>query len=611
MPFDPEILERFPEEPGVYLMKAKDKQVIYVGKAKSLKQRVKQYFSPGRDSRPIIPFLLMELDHIETILVENEKEALLVENTLIKKHQPKYNALLKDDKSFISLMINHQHKWPRIRLIRYKGKPKEKGLYFGPYTSAYAARQTYELLTKLFPLRQCSNEELERRTRPCLLYGIKRCIAPCVGLCQKEEYDTFVEGVIKFLKGKDQEIMEKLYREMEEASEKLQFERAGALLHTIRQMEHVIKTRQIVQKTAHRNSDCLGCYRRGDEVIIMQLFIREGQLTGSEHYSFTNALEEDLELIESFLLQYYQKAQDLPQEILLPFPIKNSASIEEILYETHKKTLTLHAPKKGSKKALILLAEKNAKATFELEKDDHDIREKMLLDLSETLGLNRYPRRIECFDTSNISGTDLVASMIAFTDGLYDKKRTRLYKIHNIHKGDDYASLHQVLTRRLLRAKEEDDLPDLILIDGGKGQLNKGLQVFKELDIANVDLAAISKEESKHTKGMTQEKVHVQERKDPILLHPRSPVLLLLQQIRDAAHEKALGFHRKRREKRLIASSLQHIPGIGPIKTKRLLKHFGSLQRICNASEEELAKIKSITKKDVATLKKALTDFKP
>lgn len=607
MVYDPDLLERFPSEPGVYLMKNEKGEVIYVGKAKHLKKRVKQYFAPGRDTRAIIPYLLMEINTIETIVVENEKEALLVENTLIKKHKPRYNATLKDDKTFISLMINHQHQWPRIQLIRYKGKPKLKGLYFGPYTSAFAARQTYELLTKLFPLRQCSDEELKRRNRPCLLYGIKRCIAPCVGLCSKQEYDSFVEGAIQFLKGKDNEILQQLREEMQNASDALEFEKAAAFHNTIQQIEHVTQTRQIVQKAKAKDNDSIGIYRQGDEVILMQLFVREGKLVGSEHYSFSHALEDDDELITSFLLQYYRQKKDLPKEILLPVHLKNIEELEEILEEMHGKKIALLTPEKGNKKGLVQLAQKNAKTTFVQEKDELEIREKMLLDLSDTLGLNRFPERIECFDTSNISGTDLVASMVAFTRGVYDKSRTRYYKIKGIEKGDDYGALHQVLSRRLYRAKEEDDLPDLILIDGGKGQLNIGIQVLKELDIANVDIAAITKEEAKHTKGLTAERIFVRDQKDPIVLNVRSPLLFLLQQIRDAAHERAIGFHRKRRTKRVIASALETIPGIGPVKKKRLLKRFGSFKRIREATDQELLDVEGISKKDIEALRKFIS----
>jgi len=603
MPFDPSLLDRFPIDPGVYLMKNAKGQVVYVGKAKHLKKRVKQYFAKGRDSRAMIPYLLKEIESIETIVVETEKEALLVENTLIKKHKPRYNATLKDDKTFISLMINSEHKWPRLQLIRYKGKPKLKGLYFGPYTSAYAARQTYELLTKLFPLRQCSDEELKRRTRPCLLYGIKRCIAPCVDLCSKQEYDTFVDSTIDFLKGKDTIVLDHLRDEMLAASDELEFEKAGALHNTILQIEHVIQTRQVVEKAGAKDSDSIGLFRQADEVILMQLFVREGKLIGSEHYSFSHALEEDEELISSFLLQYYRQKKDLPEEILLPLKLKDHDALTEILFEQTDKKITLFTPERGNKKSLVRLAQKNAWTTFQQEKNEQELREKMLLDLSEKLNLSRYPQRIECFDTSSISGTDLVASMVAFTNGIYDKKRARYYKIKGINKGDDYAATHQVLSRRLSRAKDEDDLPDLVLIDGGKGQLNIGIQVLKELDIANVDIAALTKEEAKHTKGMTAERVFLPGRKEPIHLDVRSPLLFLLQQIRDAAHDRAIGFHRKRRSKRVISSALSTIPGIGPIKKKRLLQKFGSFKRVKDATDEELLSVAGITKKDIEKLR--------
>jgi excinuclease ABC subunit C len=603
MPFDLKLLEQFPVQPGVYLMKDSAGTVIYVGKAKHLKNRIKQYFTASGDSRPMIPFLIRQIFQIDTIVVPSEKEALLLENTLIKKHQPKYNAFLKDDKSFISLMINHHHPWPMIRLVRYKGTPKEDGLYFGPYTSAYAARQTYELLCRLFPLRQCSDEELKRRTRPCLLYSIKRCIAPCVNKCTKEEYDSYVDGAIKFLKGQDKEIVKGLTLQMHKASENLEFERAAAILETISQIQHVLSSNTLVVKVNGKNSDALAIYREGEEVMLVQLLFREGKLVGSEHYAFSNILEEDAELLASFILQHYQHQEGLPDEILLPSPLKEAELIAEILTEAHKKKIAILYPQKGEKRALVGIAEQNAAAIFKQEKDHQELKEKMLLDLQETLKLNRYPKRIECFDTSNISGTDPVASLIAFTDAQKDSKRTRLFKIKKAPKGDDYSAMREVLTRHLTRAKESNDLPDLIIVDGGKGQLNIASEVFKALDIASVDLIALAKEEGRHDRGMTEEKIFLTEHHDPIRLNPRSSILFLLQKIRDEAHRKALGFHRDRRTKRTLTSVLDEIPGIGTIKRSRLLRHFGSVEKIKQASDEELKQVQGITTKDIDTLR--------
>lgn len=608
MLFDIKLLDQFPMKPGVYLMKDAANKIIYVGKANLLKSRIKQYFAATGDNRPMIPFLIRQIAHIDTIVVPSEKEALLLENTLIKKHQPKFNAILKDDKTFVSLMINHRHPWPMIRLIRYKGVPKDDGLYFGPYTSAYAARQTYEILTRLFPLRQCSDEELKRRTRPCLLYSIKRCIAPCVGKCSKEEYDTFVNGAVKFLKGQDKEILKELYAEMKKASESLDYERAATILKTIRQIEHVTQTQTHVVKVDGKNSDALAIYREGEEIMLVQLLFREGKLIGSEHYSFSKILEDEEGLLSSFILQHYPHQEGLPEEILLPIALKDADLIAEILSDTHKKKrISILHPQKGEKRALVSIAEENAKAMFQQEKDHLELKEKMLLDLQETLKLNRYPKRIECFDTSNISGTDPVASLVAFTDGEKDSKRTRLFKIKTALKGDDYGAMREVLTRHLTRSKQTDDLPDLIILDGGKGQLNVGLEVFKELDIASVDLIALAKEGGRHDKGMTAERVFLPEHHDPIHLNLRSNLLFLLQKLRDEAHRKAIGFHRQRRQKRQLSSVMDAIPGIGPIKRARLLRHFGSVEKIKQASPEELKQVKGITQKDIDAISQFFT----
>jgi excinuclease ABC subunit C len=554
VPFDPADLNHFPLDAGVYLMKDEAGKILYIGKAKKLRQRVKQYFQPGRDGRPMVPFLTAQIASIDPIVVPTEKEALLLENTLIKKHKPKYNALLKDDKTFISLIINHKHPWPMIRVMRCKAKPKQDVLYFGPYTNAYAARQTLELLNRLFPLRQCSDQELKRRKRPCILYSIKRCIAPCVGKCSKEEYALYVKEVIRFLKGQNKEVTRELKEAMERAAQTLEFEKADMLLKTIEHIEQVQESKAMLVKGNGRDTDALGLFRKGHEVMVVQLLFREGNLVGSQHYFFSKVAEEDNELISSFLLQHYASAKLHPEEILLPSEM-NCALLSELLFEATKARIHLHTPKKGDKLHLVHLAEKNAKVLFEQEKAQMEQKEKLLLDLQESLHLSRYPRRIECFDTSHISGSDLVASMIAFTDGKKDAARTRLFRIKEIDKGDDYGSLHQVLLRRLTRAKQEDDLPDLIVVDGGKGQLRVALDVLKELDVVTVSAIALAKEEGRHDKGMTKERVFIPEKSEPIVLDSHSPLLFFLQKLRDEAHAKAIGFHKKRRSKRLIPSS--------------------------------------------------------
>lgn len=598
MGFASEKLETFSTQPGVYLMKDKQGTVLYVGKAKNLRARIKQYFLPGGDGRFMVPFLISKVNDIETIIVLSEKEALLLENNLIKQYKPKYNALLKDDKTYIALKVRNKIKWPTVDLVRYRGKPEADGLYFGPYTSAFAARATLDLLNRLFPLRQCSDQEFARRTRPCILYDMKRCIAPCVNKCTKEEYDYLVDRTVKFLRGQDKVVVKELREEMEKAAEALEFERAGALLKTIQQIEQTIEG-QSVDKPLGLDMDALGIFRKGDEVILSQLFIRSGKLIGSRHYDFTHIAQDDKELLDSFLLQHYEKIYDLPHEILLPTPLEEEQSLSEVISANKKRKVNIYCPQRGDKRNLIEMAYANAEATFKQRKDEDAIRERTLLEMREKLHLNHYPKRIECFDNSNISGTDPVAAMVAFTDGVKDSKRYRMYKIKTVEGMNDYATMTEVLTRRYKKGKEENDLPDLLIVDGGKGHLNVALKVMADLNIITVDVIGIAKEQGRHDKGMTVEQVFLPNIKDPVFFRHTSPVLFMLQQIRDEAHRFALSFHQKRRAKATIKTALEEIPGIGPVKRKLLLRHFGSVKKILEATEEDLKQLSSLSKVNI------------
>jgi excinuclease ABC subunit C len=600
--FDSKKLNLFPTQPGVYLMKDKLGVVLYVGKSKNLRQRVKQYFVPGRDGRLMVPYLVAKIDHIDTIVVSSEKEALLLENNLIKQHKPRYNALLKDDKSYIALKIAHRDPWPIVKLVRYRGSPAPDGLYFGPYTSAQAARQTLDLLNRLFPLRQCSDQEFARRTRPCLLYQMKRCAGPCVQKCTKEEYQQHVQRTIKFLRGQDKEVLKDLYEEMARLSDVLEFEKAAQILRTIQHIEKTIEIQHVDRPLGH-DVDAFGIYRHGEEVILAQLLFRGGRLVGSRHFDFSNIADEDPELLSSFLLQHYEGQTEIPPEILLPLSLSDQHSLEEILSERQKHKVALHMPQRGEKKALLDMAKNNAEALFKSQKDEEALREKTLLELQERLALSRYPSRIECFDNSNISGSEPVSSLVAFTEGLKDKKRYRTYRLKIGTKPDDYAAMREVLFRRYKRAKEESDLPDLVVVDGGRGQLNVALQVFEELNVTGVDVIGVAKEGGRHDKGMTGEQVFLPDREEPILLKKNSPLLFLLQRIRDEAHRVAISFHRKRRSKQTLHSALDDIPGIGPAKRRALLKHFGSLKKVEIADEAALRQVKGVSEANIAAIK--------
>lgn len=602
MPYNTDKLVNFPQDPGVYLMKGRAGQVLYVGKAKNLRSRVKQYFSVSGDGRQMIPFLIERVEEIETIVTSSEKEALLLENTLIKQHRPKYNALLKDDKTYVALKVNIKHEWPRLSLVRYKGTPEQDGLYFGPYTSGFAAREIYELLNRVFRLRQCSDKEIARRTRPCILYDMGRCMAPCVNFCTKEEYDRHVDQAVRFLRGQDREIVRELTSEMQQASEKLEFEKAGALHRTIQQIENLLEG-QVVHKVAGGNLDVIGVFRQAYHVTVVVLVVRGGKLTGSRSFTFDAIAEEDGELLESFLLQYYSKETDPIQEILLPLELPTEKNLEELFNEQFKKKVAISSPQRGDKKLLLEMAQKNAEAYFKKENDAQAAIEKSLSEMQETLKLTRYPELIECFDTSNISGTNPVATLVAFSDGKKDSKRYRKYKIKTTEESpNDYAAMQEVLIRRFKRGKEENNLPDLLIVDGGKGHLNVARRVLEELDVVTVDLIGLAKEEGRHDKGMTSEQIFLVNAKDPIILKKNSPLLFLLQNIRDEAHRTAIAFHRSLRSKSTIKSALSDIKGIGEAKRKILLKHFGSLKRVLEATEEDLIRVRGISKKDAAAI---------
>ncbi len=593
--FDSEKLNKFPRKTGVYIMKNRKGTVLYVGKAKNLRQRVRQYFVKGRDSREMIPFLISQVTNIETIIVTSEKEAFLLENTLIKKHKPKYNVLLKDDKTYIALKINHKHKWPMLQIARYRGKPKPGGLYFGPYTSAGGARTTLDLLNKLFPLRQCSDRELKCRTRPCILHGMKRCVAPCVNLCTKDEYDSYVNQTIKFLKGQDKEVLKDLRELMQQYSDKMEYEKAHDIYTTIKQIEKTVE-KQHVDKPLGQDSDALGIYRQGEEVTLSQMIFRGGNLVGSRSFQFDHVVQDEGSILSSFLMQHYEMQEELPHEILLPVKCEDARQLEEVLSDNRPRMVRIMVPARGEKVSMVTMAKENAESAFKQGKDEKAIRERTLIELQEKLRLTKYPRRIECFDNSNIAGDEPVSSMVVFTDGEKDSNRYRKYKGKVADEGsDDYAAMYEVMTRRYKRAKLENDLPDLVIVDGGKGHLNVAIRVFSELNVTTVDLIGVAKEKGRHDKGMTSEQVFLPNVKDPILLKKNSQVLFLLQQIRDEAHRVAITFHRKRRQKKVIRSTLDDIPGIGPAKKKALLRHFGSVKKVMEASLEELCEVSGVS----------------
>jgi len=578
--------ESFPERPGCYLMKDCDGLVLYIGKAKNLRNRIKQYFSCKGDSRPQIPYLLEKVATIETIVVQSEKEALLLEQTLIQKHKPPYNILLKDDKSRLLIHLS-EHAFPQISFVRGKEK-KKKGRYFGPFMHGVDAKRVLEQVVSLFPLRQCSTKEFQRRERPCLLYEMKKCPGPCVGLCSKEEYAKNIEGAEKVLEGKTKEVLNILKKEMEKAAEALLFEKAHRIKKRIDLLSKV-DLRQNVLSVGVGSLDVLSLYRKESDLIFAKLIFRNGNLIGAGTFSCSDVLASNEEAIEAFLLQHY-KTHEKPREIYLPFSFDSLSHVEEFLEGPR-----LFVPQKGKKKELVQLAFLNAQNGWKRSP------EKLLEAIQRGFSLKRFPSVIECYDQSHTSGDAMVSSRVVFIDGKPAKKYYRHYAIKDAAFSDDYGALEETLRRRF--QKKEQLLPDLILIDGGRGHFQTALRVIEEEEEALCsDLLSLSKEEGRHDKGLRTEIVHSMHGQKE--LSSTSELLFFLQRIRDEAHRFAISFHRKKRAAGLKKSILDEIPGIGSQKKKALLKHFKSASNIQKASIEELLSVPGINKKIAEQIKK-------
>jgi excinuclease ABC, C subunit len=453
-------LSKVPTGPGIYLMKDGKGKILYIGKAKNLKARLKQYFLQSSDSRPMIPFLLSKIVSFDTIVTANEKEALLLENNLIKEHKPPYNVNLKDDKTYLALKVNSTHQFPMVSVVRIRHEPTDRENYFGPYTSAEAARETVDELHKLFQLRQCSDQELVRRSRPCILYQMHRCMAPCVMKCTQEEYDKEVERTLLFLKGNTKDVLKDLWNRLEHASEKWEFEKADEILKKIRYIEKTMET-QKVNIIAGKDFDVWGVYREADEGELSLLTFRSGKLMGVTHFDFTKNAQENSALLEIALLQYYGSREAIPSYILTPLTL--SKDLGEII------GVRIFSPQRGEKLRFIDLAQQNAKAYFARKRDEKALSDRVLSEMQSILHLRNFPGRIECIDTSNLSGSDPVAVVVAFLDGKPEKKLYRTYNIKTTEVSDDYQAMREVLFRRYSKAKAEDNYPNLIILDGGRG----------------------------------------------------------------------------------------------------------------------------------------------
>ncbi|MGE5306084.1 MAG: excinuclease ABC subunit UvrC [Alphaproteobacteria bacterium] len=596
-----EKLANLPVRPGVYLMRDKAGKVIYVGKAKDLRARVRAYFN-NSDERSQVQFLVRRIMDFETLTTANEKEALILENNLIKQYKPRYNIRLKDDKSYLSIKVTTGHAWPRIFATRKIVKDGSR--YFGPFSSAVAARETIDIIEKHFLLRNCTEHNFKNRSRPCLQYQIKRCLAPCVFPVLQEQYREYVRQAILFIEGRQQELIDELKQRMREKSASLEFEAAAKIRDQIQAVEKTLEKQRMVSHWGS-DQDIFGLYREGGFIEVQVLFVRQGKLTGNQSYSLEDLEFPDEEVMSELLTQFYQGNRFVPDEILLPVPLEDREVREEYLGERKGKKISILAPQRGDKRQLVEMATDNARQSFSERHDQEKAREKMLLDLQSQLRLKQYPQRIECFDISTIHGAHAVGSMVTFINGESDKSRYRHYRIRTIDPsggGDDFGMMLEVLKRRFAHGKEHADLPDLVVVDGGKGQLAMALAAMADIGVTGVDVVGLAKMRVQSAPRSSEierseERVFLPGQSNPVILRRNSNTLFLLQRVRDEAHRFAITYHKKLRSKQTLYSALDRIPGVGGARKRALLRAFGSIKRIGEASVEELLKLPSMNEK--------------
>ncbi|HQP07364.1 MAG TPA: excinuclease ABC subunit UvrC, partial [Smithellaceae bacterium] len=529
-----------PRCPGVYMMQDASGKVIYVGKANDLKNRISSYLT-GRDTRPMAPFLMARASDIAFITTATEKEALILENNLIKKHRPRYNVILRDDKTYYHLSLDPAETFPRLRLVRKR--QNDAALYFGPYPSGLAAKETLRFIQRIFPLRTCRDRDFQLRARPCLEYQIGRCLAPCKNRIDEAAYRTLVENAVSFLRGRRRELISDLKKQMEQAAQELNFEEAARLRNRIGALSHALE-QQHVDGGSETDQDVLGVFSDSETHRICILFVRAGKLTGSKSFTPVKTKADREEILSSALRQHYDEA-GLPEEILLPYSLPDEAVLLEWLAEKQQKRVRITVPRRGAKKALVDLACANARELQASDRRKEEQKEAALLFLQEKLMLAALPRRIECFDISNLGGKSAVGSMVVFQDGEPDKSGYRRFRVRGPDEPDDYGMMREVLTRRF---QGPDPAPDLLVVDGGKGQLNVALAVLSDLKI-KLDVIGLAKEErsflaaKRRLQGKpakSEDRVYLPRRKDAIYLSSSPAALALLQRLRDEAHRFAV-----------------------------------------------------------------------
>ncbi len=599
-------LSALPTQPGVYIMKSAAGDVIYVGKAMALRNRVRSYFQNPRGLDPKTRELVGQIADFEVIRTDTVAEALILENELVKRHQPKYNIRLKDDSSYPYLKITDEE-WPRV--ISTRNIVKDGGRYFGPYTSAGKAYETLNLLNRLFPYRKCE-QKITGHEQVCLYYHMKQCAAPCIGAVDHETYMNLIDATSLFLNGRGDEILAPLEEEMQQASDGWNFERAAELRDRIKAVRHVLERQKVVNVRGDTIDVIAVAQGPGGDAGVQVSFIRNGKTLGSEFFQMQAMIDDTPSaIISTFISQFYAEAALVPGTIIIqhPVPVDDEGLLTEWLAERRGRPVELLVPQRGERRALVGMVAKSASDNLEQHRIKH-LSDEMkitaaLTELSEALELPRMPRRIECFDISNIQGSNPVASMVVFVDGRPAKKEYRKFSIKTVDGPNDFASMREVITRRFRRAKEAEeedakwaDLPDLVIVDGGKGQLSSAVSALAAIDM-QVSICGLAKE---------NEELFLPGRSESILLTRDSQALFLVQRIRDEAHRFAVTFHRAKRSKAALQSGLDLVPGVGPARRKALIKAFGSVRGVREASVDEIAKVDGISTKLAQQIKAGL-----
>ena len=614
-----ERLKATPTTPGVYQMLAANGEILYVGKAANLRNRLRSYFSSPSGMAPKIRAMIGLIADFSFIVAESEQEALLLESNLIKRHQPHFNARLKDDKNYLYIKIDVAEDFPQVHLTRRVSNDGAR--YFGPFASASSVRQTLALLKKLFPYRSCTKTITGTDPRPCLDYYINRCVGPCIGAADKEEYREVIEQVLLFMGGKTEPIVRSIAKRMREASDNMDFERAAVLRDQVKAIDRVREGQRVLEVAAE-DMDVIALAEAQGEVWVEVFFVRQGKLVGRDGFMMVGAEQDGpADTITAFVKQFYDVNPHVPSMILVQHAVDDVAAIQDWLSAKRGTKVRVYVPQRGKKRNLVTMAADNAVQDLEqrrLKQGRLDDMQDAMSDLQEALGLPRLPERIECYDISNIQGTNPVGSMVVFVDGKRQSSDYRRFKVRTVEGVDDYAMMREVLSRRFKRfgktpeeaSGSSDDsagdsardlawqkAPDLVLIDGGKGHLGAALQVFLELGINEVPLASLAKE---------NEELFVPQVPEPILLPRDSKALYLVQQLRDEAHRFAITYHRQRRSRASVRSAVDQIPGIGPKRRRMLLQRFGSAAGIREAKLDEIASIPGMTITLARTVKEYL-----